>query len=192
MEQVHESVDVRWRRPPESSYEPANLSAEDELLCVDVRKRRDPELRLPDELGEHTAWTERHERAEDRVLHEAGQELRAALDHRLYDHRRSDPVDGDSNRFLVEEVEGDTPRLRLVGSGGRRLDDDRESKLSRSGHRVLGGDRNAFRHEGKPVGEEKLPRLGRVEPAILVRCQDLLDDRGSGTPVDALHGGNRA
>ena len=50
----------------------------DELVRVDVRQRREPEVGVADQLGEHAARAEGDERAEDRVLRDAGEELDAA------------------------------------------------------------------------------------------------------------------
>ena len=49
-----------------------------ELLRVDVGERRDPERGVADQLGEHAAGPEGDERAEDRILHDPGEQLGAA------------------------------------------------------------------------------------------------------------------
>ena len=50
-----------------------------ELVRVDVGQRRDSERRVADQLGEHAAGAERDERAEDRILDDAGEQLDVRL-----------------------------------------------------------------------------------------------------------------
>ena len=57
---------------------------------VDVGERGDPECRLADQLCEDPSRTESDQRAEHRVLDEAGQELGRPLDHRLDERRCAD------------------------------------------------------------------------------------------------------
>ena len=59
-------------RKPRTSRLPCR---EHELLGIDVGQRRDPEGGFADQLGEDAAGAERDERAEDRVLDDAGQQL---------------------------------------------------------------------------------------------------------------------
>ena len=108
------------RRATEAAHEPAGLAAGDELLGVTVRERRDPERRLADQLGEDAARPERDERAEDRVLDDAGEELGAARDHRLDDDRRADALGRLAHGLLVGEVERDAAGLGLVRPGDAR------------------------------------------------------------------------
>ena len=75
-------------RAAEARDEPAGLPAVTSSLGVDVGQRRDPERRLADQLGEDAARPEGDERAEDGVLDDAGEQLGAALQHRLDDHGR--------------------------------------------------------------------------------------------------------
>ena len=70
---------VGRRGAAEAGDEPAGLARADELLGVDVGERREPELRLADQLGEHAAGPEGDERAEDRILDDAGEQLGAAV-----------------------------------------------------------------------------------------------------------------
>ena len=64
----------RWSTS-EAGDEPARLARGDELVRIDIRQRGQPEVRVTDELGEHTPRAEGDERAEDRVLRHAGEEL---------------------------------------------------------------------------------------------------------------------
>src|SRR3954469_7733250 len=59
----------RWRAA-EAAHETTGLAPEDEPPRVYVGERRDAKARVPDELREHAAGPERHERPEDRVLHD--------------------------------------------------------------------------------------------------------------------------
>ena len=85
---------------------------------------------LSDQLGEDAARPEGDERAEDRILDDAGEELGAPVDHRLDEDGRADAGDGSANRVLVGEVEGEPAHVGLVGACCRGLDDDREPELA--------------------------------------------------------------
>ena len=63
------------RKPPN---ELSSLAAVHELVGVAVGQRRDPEVRAADQLCEDAARSEGDERPEDRVLHDAGEQLGAA------------------------------------------------------------------------------------------------------------------
>ena len=97
---------------------------------------------------------ERHERPEDGVLDDAGEELRSARDHRLDDHRRADPPDGVADGRLVSEVERDAARLGLVRPGGRDLDDHRKPDLVRGCDRLVHRVRDPLGDERYPIGEQ--------------------------------------
>jgi hypothetical protein len=103
----------------------------DERGRVDVRERGQPEAGFADQLGQHAARAEGDERPEDRVLDDSGEELDAALDHRLHEHRPADARGGGANRVLVGQVERDAAGLGLVGAGLGGLHDDREADLGR-------------------------------------------------------------
>ena len=105
----------------------------DERRGVDVRERGEPEAGLVDQLREHAARAEGDERAEDRVLDDPGEQLDAARDHRLHEHRPADARGGGANGVLVGQVERDAAGLGLVGAGLGGLDDDREAELGRGG-----------------------------------------------------------
>ena len=85
--QIDQRLRVGGRLPPEAGDELPGLAGKDELLGVVERERRDPELRLTDQLGEDAAGAKRDERAEDRILDDTGEELGAAADERLDEHR---------------------------------------------------------------------------------------------------------
>src|SRR5215467_13808404 len=59
---------VGRRGSSEPGHKPAGLAGADELVGIDVRERRQPELRLADQFGEHAPGAECDERAEDRIL----------------------------------------------------------------------------------------------------------------------------
>ena len=90
-------------------------------------------MSVADELREHAAGAEGDERAEDGILGHAGEQLDAALDHRLHDHRAADALGRGSHRFRVAEVECDAAALRLVRARHRRLHDRREPELGGGG-----------------------------------------------------------
>ena len=71
-------VRVGRRRAAETGDEPPGLARRDELLRVGVGQRRDPEAGAADQLGLDAAWAERDQRAEDRILHDAREQLDAA------------------------------------------------------------------------------------------------------------------
>ena len=54
------------------------------------------------------------------ILDDAREELDAARDHRLDDHRPADPLGGGSHGFGVGEVERDAAELGLVRARQRR------------------------------------------------------------------------
>ena len=105
------------------------MPVSDELLGVGERQRCDPELGLADQLGEDAAGAERDERAEGRILDDAGEQLGATADHRLDDHWQADPLDRGPDVLLGREVERDAPGLRLVRARLGRLDDDGQAEL---------------------------------------------------------------
>ena len=119
--------DAGCPRKPATSV--PGLAGGDELLGVDVGERREPEPRLADQLCEDAAGAERDERPEDGILDDAGEQLRAALHHRLHEHREPDPLDRRAHRLLVLEVERDASRLGLVRARGGGLHDDRIAEL---------------------------------------------------------------
>ena len=120
MDEIDERVGVGGRGAAEAANEPAGLSAEHELLRVDVGERREPEARVADQLREHAAGPEGDERPEDRILDDAREQLGAAADVRLDEHRRADPLDGRAHLLLVPEIERDAAVLGLVRAGRRR------------------------------------------------------------------------
>ena len=112
--QIGERRAVRGRGAAKAAHEPPGLAAVDELFCVAVGERRDPEIGFADQLGEDATGAEGDQRPEDRVLHDAGQELGAADDHRLDDQRPADPLGRGSHGVGVREIEGDAAELGLV------------------------------------------------------------------------------
>ena len=130
---------ARPRKPATSR--PA-LPVGDELLGVDVRQRREPELRLADQLGEDAARAERDERAEDRVLDDAGEQLGAAA--RSYGCTSTGPpIRSAAARTASSSARSRAtpPRLGLVRARGGGLHDRREAELAGRGDRLLGGRR---------------------------------------------------
>ena len=107
VDEVDQRGRVGRRRAAEAGDEPPALPPVHELLGVDVGERRDPEGRVADQLGEDAAGAEGDERAEDRVLDDAREQLGAALQVRLDDHRRADPLGRGAHLLLVREVERD-------------------------------------------------------------------------------------
>src|SRR5688572_18940666 len=93
MHKVDEGETVGCGRSTEAANEAAGLSAVEEILGVMVGQRRDPKPGLADELREDAAGTEGDKRAEDRILDDPRQELRASLDHLLDENGRADPFD---------------------------------------------------------------------------------------------------
>src|SRR5437867_173285 len=91
----------------------------DELFCVEVGQGRDPEVCAADQLGQNAAGPERDERAEHRVLNDAGEQLGASADQRLHDQRPSDPLGCSPNLVVGLQVQGDTAALGLVRTRGR-------------------------------------------------------------------------
>ena len=84
------SRDNRWMRsasaavigrrgPAVARDELPGLALAEELVCVDVGQRCDAESGLADQLGKDAARAEGDERAERRVLDDAGEKLDAAL-----------------------------------------------------------------------------------------------------------------
>ena len=98
VQHVGERGGVGGRGAAEPGDEPPGLARGDELVGVDVGQRRQPEVGVADQLGEHAAGAEGDERAEDGILGDAREELDAALDHRLDDHRAADPLRGRPDR----------------------------------------------------------------------------------------------
>ena len=98
--------------PRKPADEPARLARADELVRVDVGQGREPEVRVADQLREHAAGAEGDERAEDGILRHAGEQLDAALDHRLHDHGAADPLGRGPHGFRVGEVECDAAASR--------------------------------------------------------------------------------
>ena len=92
VQDVGERGRVGRRSASEAGDEPAGLAALDELVRVDVGQRREPEVGVADQLGEHAARAEGDERPEHGILGDAGEQLDAALDHRLHDHRAADSL----------------------------------------------------------------------------------------------------
>ena len=96
------SSESRWTRStsaaasaaaaPRKPHELPRLAPVHELVRVEVGQRRDPEPGPADQLGEHSAGAEGDERAEDRVLDHPGEQLGAALDHRLHEQRTADAL----------------------------------------------------------------------------------------------------
>ena len=114
MEQIDERGHVGRRCAAEAAHEQARLagvtsSSASTSVSGAIRK-----LRLADQLGEDAAGAEGDERAEDRVLHEPGQQLGAAAQHRLHD--TGQPIRSAAARTarLVAEIERDAARLGLV------------------------------------------------------------------------------
>ena len=109
----------------------------DELLGVGVGQRRDAELGLADQLREDASGPERHERAEDRVLDDAGEELGAAREHRLDQDWRADALSGLANLVLSRETERNPAGFGLVRAGLRALDNCGKTELGGSCHCFL-------------------------------------------------------
>ena len=103
-----------------------------------VGERRDPEACLADQLGEDAARPERDERPEDGILDDAGEELGAALDHRLDDTGAPMRAAAARTACLVAEVEREPAELGLVRAGGGGLDDDREAELAGGRNGLVG------------------------------------------------------
>jgi hypothetical protein len=131
VDEIGQGRRVRCGSAAVAGYEKAGLLLVEELLGVDVRERRDAEAGFADQLGQHSARPEGDERAERRVLHDAGEELGPARDHLLDDHGLADSLGCLADGSLVAEIEGNASRLGLVRAGDGRLDHDREPELSR-------------------------------------------------------------
>ena len=128
----------------------------------------DPELRLSDQLGEDAAGAERDERAEGRILDDAREQLGAAVDHRLDEHRQPDPLDGGRDVGLGGEVERDPAALGLVRAGNAALDDDREARARgrrRARPRALSSIRSGT--SGMPYAPSSVRTCGAVSHASL-------------------------
>ena len=123
----------RWRAAP-AVDELRRLAARDELVDVDLAERCEREPRRADQLGVHAARAERDERPEHRILDRAREQLDAARDVLLDEHRAADGLAGAPHRGLVAQVDVNAARLGLVRSGGGRLDDDREPELGGGCH----------------------------------------------------------
>ena len=145
------------------------LPERDELVRVDVRERREPEVGVADQLGHHSAGPEGDERAEDRVLRDAREQLDAALDLRLHDHGAADALGRGADGLGVGEVERDAARLRLVRAGQGGLDDDGEAELGcgawpprpaspRGARRRAGGRRRGAAGASRPDRARRLRR----------------------------------
>ena len=129
VEEVDERGRVGGRGPRKPPTRRPALPPSDQLLRVDVRERCDAEVRLADQLGEHAAGPEGHERSEDRILDDSCEQLRAAADHGLDDHGAADPLHGGRTSASSREIERHAARLRLVRAGLGRLHDDGEPEL---------------------------------------------------------------
>ena len=145
------------------------LAGQDELLGVVERERRDPELRLADQLGEDAAGAERDERAEDRILDDAGEQLGAAANHRLDEHRRADPLGGRAHRILVRRGRARCRRSRSCARPARRvLTTDREAELARGLDRLRRRrDHAARRRAGCRRRRSSSRTCGGVEPGVV-------------------------
>ena len=134
---------------------------------VHVCEWSDAEGGIADQLGEDAAGAEGDQWAEDGVLDEAGEELGAASDHRLNDHRRADPVGRFPDGGGVAEVERDSAALALVDAGGGGLDDDGVAEGDGGFDRLLGRVRHFLADERDPVGQQEGADVGRLEPDIV-------------------------
>src|SRR4029453_7511870 len=85
-DELRQGFGIGRRGAAESGAKEPGLPRDNELLRVDIGQRRDAEPRSADELGLHAAWAEGDERAEDRILDDADEQL-DALRHRLPDDR---------------------------------------------------------------------------------------------------------
>src|SRR5580765_1952729 len=83
---IRERWGVRRGRAAVAGDEPPRLAGRYECLGIGVRERRDAELSLADQLGEHAAGAEGDERAEHRILDDPGEQLGATAYHRLHEH----------------------------------------------------------------------------------------------------------
>ena len=122
-EDVREGGRVGGGSAAEARDEPARLPRTDELVGVDVRQGREPEVRVADQLREHPAGAEGDERAEDGILRHSRQELDATRDHRLHDHGAADPLGGGRTASASARSRATPPRLRLVRPRRSRLHD---------------------------------------------------------------------
>ena len=178
MHEVDESRGVGGRRASKAAHEATCLAFRHELPGVDVRERRDPEGSLSDELGEDAPGAERDERAEDRVLDEAGQQLRAPGDHRLHDDGSADPVCGGSNGVGTRQVQGDAARFRLVCTRLARTSRRRGSRAIRQPRRRP---RRLTRHDPGPAGIPYATSSSRVSAGSSQRSSECESARSTTT-----------
>ena len=116
VQQVEECVPVERRAAAEASDEAAYRSGGDQLGGVEVGERRDAEGDGVHELGQHAAEAERHDRAEDGIAHDAGQQLGAlAASAARAARRRCEP-----RPRVPRTRRADRARLRRSRSCGRR------------------------------------------------------------------------
>ena len=121
-----------------------------------------------DQLREDASGRECHERAEQGILGDACEELGAAFDHRLHDHRRPDPGGRCGDLGRVAEIESDSALLGLVGAGNSALDDHRVAELGRGRDCVLDRRGERLPDDRDPVRGEQFARLLGIEPDVVV------------------------
>ncbi len=153
-----ECIRVGRRSTAVTPDEPAGLAALHELVRVEIGQRRDAEVRAADQLCEDAARPERDERAEHRVLHDAGEQLDAAGEHRLHEQGPSDALGCSANLFVGAEVQCDAAALGLVCAGKGHLEHDRTPEEVRGSDCFVGVRDHLLRHERDAVDGQELPR----------------------------------
>ena len=112
-------------------------------------------------LRQHAARPEGDERAEDRVLDDAGQQLGPAATIGWTSTGAADPRERLAQLARVAQVERDAAALGLVHAGRRRLGHDRVAELGGRGRPPPRSSTSA-RPPAAAVGLEQRPRLGRA------------------------------
>ena len=132
----------------------------DHLVGVEHRERHDAQRGVADELRRDAAHPEQDERAEERIVRHADDQLDAGRRHRLHErvahailervaHRRRTRV---AARCRLSRSSRTPPTSRLVDEcRGARLEHDGVAQLRRRGHRVVGEwRRGAYAITGTP------------------------------------------
>ena len=168
VDEIDERRNVDRRGAAKAAHEPPRLAGGDELLGVDVGERGDPKAGVADQLREDAARAEGDERAEDRILDEAREQLGPAAQQSAARSRGSRSAR--RRRERPPRPRGRARHRRSRSCARRRAADlTTAGKPSSAAAATAASGPSATRSgtSGRPKACEQLARLGGLEPGVV-------------------------